>query len=490
MLRKRIISNTAINFLGKGISYAIQLAIIAYIIGKIGKEGYGVVVLALGLIGNINLFESGFGLSVTKYIAEYNVKQNWEKINEIINTNFLVILIQDIIFFLLLFSLSHLLLNRLFNIPQHLQGIAVKVVDIFIFTGFINFFWTGLVRVAEGFQWYKLVREMEVVRDILRAVLLAWLLYIKPDIVNVGMAYLLSSIISLVVLGYLVTFREKRVVLGIGHIRWETFKQMFNFSLKIFIAKIYAFVSYRMDIFLIGFFLTTTSLTYYQIAYKFYELVKYLFSLISSTIVPVASELASLKSKEKLINLFEKATKYAIIITYIVIIVLYVTAERIIKVWVGTGFTESAALSQLFLVSLLPVAMVACGTEIMVGLDKLAPLLKYNGMAAGINLVVSLILIRRMGTAGVIWGTVIGSCIIAVTYLNYMLKYFQISTIKFLKAVFFKTALLTLVLYVVISLLPNLVVITAGIIGYTLISFVYLIDPTDKKLVYSYLHRA
>ncbi|MFA5848068.1 MAG: hypothetical protein WC855_14330, partial [Thermodesulfovibrionales bacterium] len=86
MLIKKIFLNTAVNSAGKFISFAFQIFIITYLIKTLGKDAYGMVVLALALVANTNLLEAGFGLSVTKYVAEYKAKGDMERLLRIVNT--------------------------------------------------------------------------------------------------------------------------------------------------------------------------------------------------------------------------------------------------------------------------------------------------------------------------------------------------------------------------------------------------------------------
>ena len=90
MLKKKILSNTLINSGGKLLSFFLQLFIITYLVKSLGKDTYGIFALSLALSANTNLLEAGFGLSVTKYVAEYHANGDRESLLKIVNTNFLV----------------------------------------------------------------------------------------------------------------------------------------------------------------------------------------------------------------------------------------------------------------------------------------------------------------------------------------------------------------------------------------------------------------
>ncbi|RKY40641.1 MAG: hypothetical protein DRP76_01460, partial [Candidatus Omnitrophota bacterium] len=91
MLKKKIFANTSINVLGKSLNFLFQILLIGILIRFLGKEIYGLIVLVLALLGITNVLESGFGLAITKYIAEYKAKEQNKDILSIINTNFIIV---------------------------------------------------------------------------------------------------------------------------------------------------------------------------------------------------------------------------------------------------------------------------------------------------------------------------------------------------------------------------------------------------------------
>ena len=84
---KKIIVNTSFNYLLKALQLILSLVAIPILILGVGKEGFGIITFAAVLIGYFNIFELGITHGVTKYVAEYNAKNDPKRISEIINTS-------------------------------------------------------------------------------------------------------------------------------------------------------------------------------------------------------------------------------------------------------------------------------------------------------------------------------------------------------------------------------------------------------------------
>ena len=480
MLKQRIFINTLVNSFGKTLSLILQLLIITYLVKTIGKEAYGVVVLALDLVGNTNLMEAGFGLSVTKYVAEYRARDDRNAILEIVNTNFIVSTVIALIFCGILLTINEFFLERLFTVPPSLLQPAKAMIRILTLLSFVEFWSVGIIRILEGFQKYSVARITEVFKWIVRFVLIIFAVENGYGLIGVGIAYFAAGVINLVILYYFVFSRDANLELNISRANKKTFKQLFSFSIWIFLSKIFAFISYRIDIVVISIFLPIENLTYYNIAFKIYETLRYGFALLSSTLVPVTSEIAASLNKEKLCLLFKKASKYTVVLMFPVLTIFFVYADKVIHLWLGEGFSASILLSQLFIVSLFFTALIASGSEMMTGMNKLKELVKYNGVGSFLNLILSIILVQEVGVYGVVIGTVVGSLVISAGYLYQMMQEFSISFVKYLRSIVLIPVVLTVVFGTVLAIINSIVVGFLTVVIYFSIIFFVLIEEEDR----------
>lgn len=483
MLRKKIFLNTAVNSGGKLLSFALQIFIITYLIKVLGKDAYGVVVLALALVANTNILEAGFGLSVTKYVAEYKAKGDWQRLLQTINTNLVISTVLGLVMCLVLTLINEVFLEKIFTIPAELVSDTKNMLRALILLSFAEFWSVSLIRVAEGLQKYALARSMELIKWLFRAVFVFIAVYAGYGLAGIGIAYLAAGILNLVIVYIKIIMQDPDLRLSPSLCSRESFGELFGFSIWILVAKVFAFLSYKIDVIILGIFLPPANLTYYNVAFKIFEILRYGLSLISSTLVPVTSELNAATDRKRIAMLFEKATKYSVLAIAPMLVLFYFYMDLIIQLWFGEGFETAVILGRLFIISLSAMAFITSGTEMMVGINRVKTLVKFNATATAVNLAVSLYLVRIIGAPGVVIGTVLGSFVIMFTYLPSMIKSFDVAPGPFLINVVLKSGLPLVVMISCIFFIPAYAGTIAGFIAYVFISYTLLIDKDDLKTI-------
>jgi O-antigen/teichoic acid export membrane protein len=145
----------------------------------------------------------------------------------------------------------------------------------------------------------------------------------------------------------------------------------------------------------------------YQPAAQFQSLIVQLVSFTNSAVIPFASHLHASRAEEKLRLLFLRGTKYTLLFVTPVIVVLTVLARAILLRWVGPEFALQASNARILLLPQLLIVGGVIGDSIITGQGKLPKRLPYSlAMTAG-NLVLSIILVQKLGILGVVLGTAI-----------------------------------------------------------------------------------
>jgi O-antigen/teichoic acid export membrane protein len=218
-----------------------------------------------------------------------------------------------------------------------------------------------------------------------------------------------------------------------------TLRQMIGFTGKIAVIRINAVIYNQMDKAIIAVMLISTLLTDYDIANKIHALVLTGLSLISSLVMPTASDLFAREHRLGLQELFIKATKYTAALCLPITIATMILAGPLIYYWIGPEYAYNAGITRLFLVYLLFTALTPVGVNMMIGMDRFGPLLTVLVVATAINLLVSIVAARFIGVAGVILGTLVGNILVWYPYLRHILRTLSISWRDFLRRVVLRT---------------------------------------------------
>ena len=86
----KIIRNTVFNIAGRSWSVLVSLVLTPYILHRIGMERFGIWALAGSLTGYFSLLDFGVGASFVKYIAEFNARNEHEKVNQLVNSGWIL----------------------------------------------------------------------------------------------------------------------------------------------------------------------------------------------------------------------------------------------------------------------------------------------------------------------------------------------------------------------------------------------------------------
>jgi O-antigen/teichoic acid export membrane protein len=357
-----------------------------------------------------------------------------------------------------LLFINELYLERIFVIPAGLIGDTKTLIRILLCLSIVEFWSASIMRIAEGFQQFMAVRLIEVGKWFLRMCFIFVSTMNGLGLAGIGAAYLAAGVIMLVVSYFVIIYRMNGLIIGIHYIDRNSFKLLFGFSIWIFFAKMFSFLSYKIDTIIIGIFLPPVNIAWYNIAFKIYEFLRFGFSLLASTLVSITSGLNALKEHEKMRMLFRKATKYTLLFMFPILVFSYFHAGYVVGYWMGDGFETSVVLARLYIISLVVVAPITIGAEMMVGLNRVKELVLYAGIASIINLLVSIMLVRNIGVAGVVVGTVVGSIITAIGYLHRINKAFDLSMTDFWKSILLRPVLVLLPLLLIYSAIGNLII--------------------------------
>jgi O-antigen/teichoic acid export membrane protein len=326
------------------------------------------------------------------------------------------------------------------------------------------------------------LRVIEVVKWGLRLLFVVLALELGYGLGGIGMAYLGTGVLTLAVLYIFVFVRDPNLRINLRLSSRKSFRLLFGFSIWIFMAKIFAFISYRIDVILIGIFLAPVYLAYYSIAFKMYEALRLGLSIIPSALMPVAAELGAVADNRRLKQLFKKVSGYTVMFMYPLLLFTCFYAGDLIGAWVGTGFEVSTVLAQLFVASLFLHALASSGAEMMVGLGRVKELALYSGIASVVNLAVSILLIKAIGVYGVVIGTLIGTCILVAGRLYMLLPSFKVSVYEFSSDILLRQVAGSAVLAFVFYLGSGLLYVGAlALAVYIIFTIAFMMDKDDKR---------
>lgn len=354
------------------------------IVNSLGLEDYGIYALVLGFVGYS--FSFSIGRTLIKYVAEYRIKGETEKINDIISATLVVNLVVGVIGVLLLAGLSDWYaadISGLVGESRTKAVYALYIAAVIVFISMTSQVFDGILQGLHRYDVYSKIFNLNGILLTIGNLVLAWTGFGLHSLLLWNVAVSLTTLITYaaIAIKFLPGFR---INIGVGR---NAYMLVINFS--------YGLVGYQIiSNFLVLFErawisrkLGVESVTFYVVPMTMGLYIHGFISSILLVIFPLASELRD--DKEKLLRLYIKATKLAAVIVIFIAVSLIVESELFLLLWIGAEFAErSSAVLVLHTIAFSVLAIVVVSWRIAEGLGHTA----YNFLVFSVCFVVTVIL--------------------------------------------------------------------------------------------------
>jgi len=298
-----------------------------------GADVYGKLMYVTVIITMLSLITKlGLTQGLVQFVSKLTDKAKKEERNSIISFSFLIVFIFSIFLSIILFIFSEFIAVNIFNNAE--LTLLLKIMSPILIL-------LSLIELTPGiFRGLKIVKYQVMGRDLIQSFirLLAVLIlgYMGYKINGLVAAYYLSMAVSLIYLTY------KVYTLNLfGKIKSKfsySYKEILIFSAPLLVSSILHYSISKVDIFMIGYFLNTSSVGIYTIALKIGTLSNFLLFSINSMFAPNITTLYYNNQIIKLKKLYQVITKWIFAINLSVFFLFLIVSKDVMNVF-GAEFT-------------------------------------------------------------------------------------------------------------------------------------------------------
>lgn len=328
--------NTAISLLGLFLPLLVGLFTLPFVIRGLGTERFGVFSLIWVLFGYFSLFDFGLGRASTKFVAEALGKGETGRVPSIVWTSLFFVSLLGLFGGAVFVGITPFLIEHVLKIPHHLieeakltYYISSTLVPVMLVTSTLN-------GVLEAYQRFDLANMLKVPSNILSSIIPVVVLLFYGSLPFIVLVLVIKSIFT-VLIYFFFAFRLTGKGTGFSLQNSQIVRSLLRFGGWISaISLTSSFITY-VDRFLIGSILSMAAVAYYTPPY---ELVSKLWIIPQSlymTLFPAFSVLWTDRRKEAEI-ISVRASKYLILSTGPIVLILVVFAKDILNLWVGSEF--------------------------------------------------------------------------------------------------------------------------------------------------------
>jgi O-antigen/teichoic acid export membrane protein len=394
-------------------SAAVNFVLSPIVVRSLGETQYGAWVLLASMVGYLGLLDLGVRAAVTRYIAQFHAAAEHSRASLLYASALRIFSLAGVTAILISAVLA-ILVGRVFSVPPELVEVARVVAvlsGVSVAISLISGVFGGVLIGLERFDYNNAI---EIVVGALRAIGVLVVLKLGYGLIALALIQVVTSILRL--LANIHFTRRLYPQLDLSSWTWDrdSARLVFKFGLSASLLHVTGSLMLYSDSLVIGAFLPVGMVTYFAIAGNLNDYARAVVSGISGTLSPRISALQAGGHRSSLQNAFLMSARLASLVVLPIVVTFLVRGASFIGLWMGPEYAVlSGQVLQVLALTLVPLAGYQVVTAALFGINKHGALIPVFLAEAAVNLVLSVLLVRRYGVVGTAIGTLVPRLIIS-----------------------------------------------------------------------------
>jgi len=345
-----LIKNTAFNFLGLSLPLLVGLFTVPVIIQGLGPERFGILSLALAVLGYSGILNLGLNRAATKYISQALGRNLEYDISSIVWTSLIFQLMLGFMGTLLLLGITPVLIEQILNIPPELIAESKKAFYALSFIVPLILFSLSLKGVLEAGQQFGKINLVVIPGQCLNLILPVIGILLNFSLFEIILLYFIPRLGEGIAYFFL-CLRVFPLIKKPPDIDLKIFRTLLGFGGWVTVCNILIPMLLYMDRFFLGILSSVAAVGYYCLAQDIALRLRILPTSFVKTIFPAFSSLNSDPKRQQ--NLFIRSMKYLLLIMGPIVFSLMLLADDLLLFWLGPEWAANSA----FILKILAAAM-------------------------------------------------------------------------------------------------------------------------------------
>lgn len=443
-----------LSYINIALTNVIGLMITPLIVKSLGDSEYGLYILIGSFVGYMSVMDLGLNNTIIRYVSRYRAKK--DKIGE---ENFLAITMLIYMFISAIVIVIGLFLyfniDRIFENSLTLLELnkAKTMFAILIFNLAFTLPGGAFSAICNGYQQFVYPKALNVIRYVLRSALVIIILRYGSDAIGL---VLLDTIINILVIIFNAwyVFKKLKVKLKMHFLDFLLVKEIFSYSIWIFIYAIVLEFQWRSGQVVLGVNTDTRTIAIYGLGILLGSYYCAFAGAINGILLPRATNLSVYSNNsDSYTSDMIKIGKINVLVLLLIISGFYIFGEAFIKLWVGDIYEPAWLIALMIMfVMTLPLTQ-AYGNSILEAKkkNKFKSILSILTLSCGI--LIGYFFSKKYGMYGMIYPLLAAVSANSIVMLFYFKKSFGLNIIKFLKDVFGIPLLITINLIIIFRII-------------------------------------
>ena len=338
----KIKENILWNAFGTATTLAITIVTIPQLVAHFGHERFGVLSLALILIGYFSLFDFGLGRALTHFTSRYSEDKSYDNLSGIIISGILGLIIIGSLIGLLLYYTAPWLVEEKLQLSDQIKNETLFIFNILAVSIPSIVLSTGLIGILEGFHRFDLINIIKTPLVVITNLLILAALPFTNTLSDIVIIIAAGRWLLLALLLLVSFLQYNHIFKGTNH-AIHYFKKLITYGGWISISNIVGpFLTYLGRIG-IAFLLTVDHVAYYSIPYDVIIYMLIIPRTYTTVLFPIFSKYHHTQSNETL-TLYKKWLLYTFLSMLPICILSLLIAKPGLSLWISPDFSEASHL--------------------------------------------------------------------------------------------------------------------------------------------------
>ena len=414
-LRVQATKNVSAVWLGLLVQVAVGFFLSPFILHKLGDNAFSLWVLVFSLTGYYGVLDLGIRSSIVRYVARFAATRDEDNLAKFLSTSVAFYAFVSLLV-LFLTGLGFFCLPSIFKIPPDLLESSRVLFVLAGVSAALSFPLGVFASVLEGLQKFSWLHISQIGVTLLRGLLIAIALTRGGGLMAIGVITTAMTLVSYLIIMWL-AYRAFPLRFSSKAVDSKSFRQMLSYSAFVFMILVADKLRFQTGPILVGAMISSSAVAYFAIGSK---LVEYSTSAVRSMAIvftPMSSHLDATGDVVRLRQTLVLGSRACALVTFPLCAVIVILGRSIIEVWVGAHYLSSYLVLVILSVPRTLYLAQSPSTKILLGMGRHRTLATVLLLEGGINILLSILLSRHFGIAGVALGTAIPLTVTSVFFL-------------------------------------------------------------------------
>jgi O-antigen/teichoic acid export membrane protein len=387
------------------VALGVSFFMMPFIIKHLGDRWYGILMMLSALTGYYYFIDFGLASAVTRYVTMYIAKEDNENANIIINTSLAIYIVMAFLILILTLLVSYFVC---YFVPDTEDLIIVRTVIIILGINLaLEFPFKAFAGVMGACLRYDLLTYSHFISLVLNTALTLYFLSQGYGIISLATISLATSFLSNILFYLIAKYLFAPMQMSLKYFHLPRVLELFSYSIWTFVMQIGEQLRYKIDTFVIGWYLSASAVTHYSIGASFPLAVINLVYRATNFLVPVFTMYYARGDYEGMKDKLLLATKINTILVTFGGGLLIIIGKPLILRWIGSEYLDAYPVLVVLTIGIIIEAIQNPSNNVLMAISK-HKFFAYMSVVEGVSkFILSILLIQKYGMLGVAIGTVI-----------------------------------------------------------------------------------